>query len=65
MGRYRMTAMYFPTSYGSVYTVSSYPGDDPEATAVSYTDETGQPQTDYVTDLRYYEIGRASCRERV
>ncbi|HOP06658.1 MAG TPA: hypothetical protein PLF13_05125 [candidate division Zixibacteria bacterium] len=61
-GRYRITAIYIPTSYGSVLTVASNPGEDPEATAVSFTDETGEVQTGYVTDLRYYELKAKEAR---
>ena len=43
-------------------TVASNPGEDPEATAVSFTDETGEVQTGYVTDLRYYELKAKEAR---
>jgi hypothetical protein len=51
-----LTAMYFPTSYGSVSTVSPDPNIDPSAVPVSITDEAGNTTTGYEVDLRNLEL---------
>ena len=50
-----LTALFFPTSYGSVSTVAGQPGDNPTAKAVSVTNPDGTITTGYKMDLRYYE----------
>ncbi len=52
-----LTAIYIPTSYGTVQTVTSNPGDNPDAKAVIVNDESGiVPGEAWDVDLRYYEM---------
>ncbi len=52
-----LTAVYFPTSYGSVSTISSEPGDHPEARLLKLDNggNLDRSGTFYEMDLRYYE----------
>lgn len=56
------TAMFFPTSYGSVATVAGQPGDHPDAKQVSITGQDGSTITGYEMDLRYYEEKARAAR---
>jgi len=52
-----LTAIYIPTSYGTVQTVTSNPGDNPDAKAVIVNGESGaEPSEAWDVDLRYYEM---------
>ena len=52
-----LTATYYPTSYTPIRAFSSSPEDHPEAKAVTAVDPiTGDEQTVYELDLRYYEL---------
>ncbi len=59
-----LTAMYFPTSYGTVEILAKAPGDSPEATAVSIENDDGTMETAYKVDLRYYELRAKEARLR-
>jgi len=61
-----LTAMFFPTSYGTVTTIASWPGDNPEATAITAQDKIskGSFQTIWKMDLRYYELKAKEARIR-
>jgi hypothetical protein len=51
-----ITAMYFPTSYGPVFSTSPQPGDNPEARQIERKMPRGQTAVGYEVDLRYYEL---------
>ena len=51
-----ITAVYIPTSYGTVTTVASDPNGDPDAKMISITDEDGNTHTGYEIDLRNLEL---------
>lgn len=51
-----ITAIYIPTSYGTVSTVASDPNGDSDAKLVSITDEDGNTHTGYEIDLRNLEL---------
>ena len=51
-----LTAMFFPTSYGTVTEVADDPNGDPDASLVSITDEDGNTQQGYKVDLRNLEL---------
>jgi len=57
-----ITAMYFPTSYGAVKTMTSDAGDNPEAVPVSIQNKDGSSETAYEIDLRYYELKAKAAR---
>lgn len=61
-----ITAMFFPTSYGSVATVTGDPGDSPDyQTALSYgLGGDGSGEACYEVDLRYLELKAREARER-
>jgi len=59
-----LTAIYLPSSYGTVTTVSPSPDGDPEAKTVEVTDRLDDsPTTVYEVDLRTLEIKARRARE--
>jgi len=60
-----LTATYFPSSYGTVQTVSPSPAGDPHAKAVQISDPTGNGNvtTAYQVDLRALELKARKERE--
>ncbi len=56
VGQSSITAIYIPTSYGTVSTVSTQPPTDAEATQVSMTNPDGSTTTGYNYDLRDIEL---------
>jgi hypothetical protein len=59
-----ITAMYFPSSCGSVKAMTDDPGDDPDAELVTITKPDGTTETKYKVDLRYYELRAKEARLR-
>lgn len=57
-----LTAMYFPSAYGAVSTVTSDPGDHPDAKAVTLIGLDGGTLTAYEMDLRYFEEKARAAR---
>ena len=51
-----LTAIYIPTSYGTVNTVASDPNGDLDAQQITITDEEGNTHTGYEIDLRNLEL---------
>ena len=60
-----LTAMYFPSSYGTVQTVSQSPNGDPNAKTVQVSDVEGNGKTTtaYDVDLRALELKATKARE--
>lgn len=58
-----MLATFYPTSYGAVETITSYPGDHPTAATVSIEDNDNNVVTAHKVDLRYYELKAAAARK--
>lgn len=55
VGNARITAVFYPTAYGSITTIAEQPGDHPNAEAITLTELDGSTRTAYKMDLRYYE----------
>ncbi|MFH1688273.1 MAG: hypothetical protein ABIE70_12230 [bacterium] len=60
-----MTLLYFPTSYGTVETITRNPGDNPSARAVAFDGDSLYPDVGqlYEVDLRYYELKAKAAQE--
>lgn len=59
-----LTALYIPTSYGTVQTVSQNSGDNPDAQQIELTDESGANlEKAWLGDLRYYELKAKAAQE--
>ncbi len=59
-----LTALYIPSSYGMVQTVSTTPNGDPNAKAMQIPDPTGNGTTTaYQVDLRALELKATKARE--
>ncbi len=58
----RITATYFPTSYGSVTGIVADPGDHPNAEAITLEDREGNITTAYKVDLRDLELRATRAR---
>ncbi|MFQ6007531.1 MAG: hypothetical protein ACE5K8_01130 [Candidatus Zixiibacteriota bacterium] len=61
-----LTAVYYPTGYGAVKSITAEPGDHPHASPITITDDPGNNRTGsyYEMDLRYYEL-RAKSDHKV
>ncbi|MCK5125243.1 MAG: hypothetical protein KAR42_03215 [candidate division Zixibacteria bacterium] len=62
--RSRIKAMYFPTSYGSVKTLVSDPGEFTNAEMVTTKDGLGNSKTEYKVDLRDLEVKAKEAKIR-
>ncbi len=53
-----LTAIYYPTGYGAVKSITAEPGDHPQAVPITVTDDPDHNRTGsyYEVDLRYYEL---------
>jgi hypothetical protein len=60
-----LTAVYYPTGYGAVKSISSEPGDYPQAVPMTITDDPDHNRTGsyYEVDLRYYELKAKATRK--
>ncbi len=59
-----LTAIFFSTSYGTVQTVTSNPGNNPEAIETAIIDESGSVTgKGWEVDLRYYEMQAKKAQE--
>ncbi len=62
----RLTAKYYPTSYGSVSSIVTNPDNHPNAVPIHIEDEHDKAQTVYEVDLRELElkVKEAELREK-